>query len=108
MPFSRSEWVNSKAEIATRLDRRECGGSYGEAIIILCATISAMAAEVWPGQNIDRRRFVQFLIEFSNQPPFVATVSTPLLVGHLRDDEKTAEAVTLKKALLDFVTSRIV
>jgi len=67
-----------------------------------------MAAEVWPGQSIDRRRFVQFLIEFSNQPPFVASVSTPLLVGHLRDDGKTAEAATIKNALLDFVPSRVV
>ena len=32
---------------------------YGEAIIILSAAISTLAAEVWPGEEIDKARFVE-------------------------------------------------
>ena len=108
MPFSRAEWADRKASIADRLTRGEAGGSYSEAIIILCSTISAMAAEVWPGERIDRRRFVQLLIEFADQPSYLGTISTPLLVGHLRADGRTAEAERIRKAHLDFGRSRVV
>jgi hypothetical protein len=33
------------------LTKEEAGGSYSEAIIILSAFISAMAAEIWPGEK---------------------------------------------------------
>jgi len=108
MTFSRAKWANSKAEIAERLERQEAGGSYSEAIIVLCATLSAMAAEVWPGERIDRKRFVQLLIQFSNQPPFAATISVPLLVSFLRIDGRNVEVAALKSALLNFGGSRVV
>ena len=44
MTFSRQDWVASKKDTALRLVRGECGGSYAEGVIIMSATISAMAA----------------------------------------------------------------
>jgi hypothetical protein len=108
MSFSRSEWASRKATIAEHLNRGECGGSYAEAIIVLCSAISAMASEVWPGSNIDRKRFVQFVIEFSNQSSVPATISMPLLVGHLRDDGNRVDSEKLNKAFVNFDPSRIV
>lgn len=108
MSFSRSEWASRKAEIAEHLNRRECGGSYAEAIVVLCSAISAMAAEVWPGSYIDRKRFVQFVIEFADQRSFAATISTPLLVGHLRDEGRTVDSERIKKEFINFVSSRVV
>ncbi len=54
----RTEWIQKKNEIALDLAAGQCGGSYGEAVIILCAALSALAADVWPGRGIDRVRFV--------------------------------------------------
>ena len=63
----RADWAKQKQAIALDLDRGKCGGSYGEAALIFGAVISALAAEVWPGQGIDRMRFVQLLKDFA--PP---------------------------------------
>ena len=57
----RTDWVTKKRDTALRLANGECGGSYGEAMLILCTILSALAAEVWPGTQIDKRRFVELL-----------------------------------------------
>ncbi|MBF0527361.1 MAG: hypothetical protein HQK56_19945 [Deltaproteobacteria bacterium] len=80
----RTEWAQRKNEIALKLNARECGGSYGDAAIILSATLSALAAEVWPGDYIDRVRFVQLLKDFAPDYLNVTRVSIPLLERRLR------------------------
>lgn len=42
-----------------------------------------MAAELWPGEGRDRKRFIELLIQFGPASPSLATVSVPLLVEHL-------------------------
>jgi len=96
--FSRAEWAERKADIATRLAGGECGGGYGEAVLILSAAISAMAAEAWPGDGIDRRRFIEFVVRFSTTPISPETISVPLLIGDLRDRNVTVTAEAIRKS----------
>lgn len=76
-----SEWVSAKAAIADRLESSECGGTYAEAAIILCAAISAMAASAWPGKGCDRKRFIEIVQRSSTQDFDATLVSVPLLAA---------------------------
>lgn len=76
-------------------------------MLVLCAAISAMAAEAWPGDKIDRRRFIEFLVRYSRSQIQVQTVSVPLLLGRLRDTNTAAEERLVRKAFADFVPSRV-
>ena len=58
----RQNWVREKCGIATRLFHGETGASYAEAVILVCAAMSALAAELWKDRGIDRARFVEMLV----------------------------------------------
>ncbi len=103
----RTDWMKSKRDVALRLASRECGGSYGEAVIILCAAISALAADVWPGRGKDRARFVEVLIEFARSDLNTTRISIPLLMGFLRREARASEMLRLKEAFLDYSPSRV-
>lgn len=108
MAFSRRNWARQKAGIARRLAGGESGAGYGEAALILCGAISAMAAEAWPGDRIDRRRFVEFVVRFSALSIRPETISVPLLVSSLRDSNGfEGEAHVVRRAFLNFEDSRI-
>ena len=104
----RQEWANVKREIALRLSNGECGGAYGEAVIILCAAISALSADVWPGRGIDRVRFVEALIRFTPAEFNVSRISIPLLISKLRQVGETQKSEKLKKEFLDMNLSLVV
>lgn len=103
----RSEWAARKCELALRLDRGESGGSYGEAVLILCSALSALAADVWPGTGIDRRRFVHLLKRFAPRNLSTTLISVPLLHAFLRKTRKKGALRRLRKAYLDFGHSRV-
>lgn len=104
----RYDWVTEKCEIAIALARGEAGGSYSEAAILVCAALSALAAEVWPGRGLDRARFVELLVRLGPSPNFPMTISVPLLVRHLETTSSKASATLLKNALLAFSPTRVV
>jgi len=97
MEFSRQDWAANKAEIAKRLSDGECKGSYAEAVIILSAVISAIAAEIWPGKGIDRKRFVEVMKEYGDTNLNTIRVSIPLLIKYLSNDGRKAEGNALHK-----------
>lgn len=107
MDTHRSQWIERKIEIARRLDAGDCGAGYAEAVMVLCASISALAAEVWPGKNTDRARFVQVLVDFSPAECHATKLSIPLLIGRLNQSSLQTEAVSLQKQFLCFDPSRI-
>ncbi|MCW9032109.1 MAG: hypothetical protein OQK58_11525 [Gammaproteobacteria bacterium] len=107
MIFSRQDWIIKKNDTALQLASGKCGGSYAEGIIILSATISAIPAEVWPGNNIDRKRFVEIIINYCSDKLNPTYISIPLLIGYLRDNNKPAEAERLKKKFLDYQKTRV-
>jgi len=101
LSYPRREWVSEKIEIATCLHEGGCGGSYSEAIIVLSAAISSIAAEVWPGERIDRRRFVEAIKDCRNVKPESIRISIPLLIRDLCDSKKTEEAELLRAQFMD-------
>jgi hypothetical protein len=103
----RFEWVSEKCKIASALARGEAGGSYSEAVILVCAVLNALAAEVWPGRGIDKARFVELLVRLGPSLHEPKTISVPLLIRHL-DTEFPANAAILRKKFLDFSKTRVV
>lgn len=103
----RTEWTQKKNDIALKLAAGDCGGSYGEAVIILCAVLSALSAEVWPGLQMDRVRFVELLKEYAPPDLKVTQISIPLLVAYLRTSGRSAESEIIRKAFLNYPPSRI-
>jgi hypothetical protein len=73
-------WAEQKCELAKALDKGALGGSYAEAAIILCATISAMSSLLWlPSRRTDRHRFLEIVTRFGSNNPDPTRVSAPLL-----------------------------
>lgn len=91
-------WVREKCDIAGRLARGEAGGGYAEAAIVLCAILTALAAEAWPGPRRDRARFVELLVRFGKNRDLCSTVSIPLLVQELETLARNSEATALRHA----------
>lgn len=110
----RSTFTRTKQSMALRLASGECAGSYGDAVIILCAAISALAADVWPRQNNDkndRRKFVEALTALARGLG-TTRISIPLLVAFLRGpDSKVADTLevadTLGTAFLNFDPTQV-
>lgn len=103
----RADWTKGKRDVALHLASGQSGGSYGEAVIILCAAISALAGEVWPGLGKDRARFAEALREFAPSNFNTTRISIPLLVGYLRKQGRAPEKANLEKAFLDHDPSRV-
>jgi hypothetical protein len=104
----RYDWVTEKCSIATALARGEAGGTYSEAIILVCSTLSALAAEVWPGRHIDRARFIELLVRFSPTPSLPMTISLPLFIQDCELNSTKLIAKLLSDTFLPFSTTRVV
>ncbi|MCG8093847.1 MAG: hypothetical protein JAZ17_09510 [Candidatus Thiodiazotropha endolucinida] len=94
------KWTEKKIALALELERGQCNGSYAEAVIILCSVISAIAADIWPGEGLDRKRFVELLTEYSDESLHLKRVSIPLLISYLRKNGSTKEIEILTKRFM--------
>lgn len=103
----RVEWVQRKCDIATRLHSGEAGGGYAESVIIICAVLSALAAEMWTGRNIDRVRFLELLALHGSDSHSLKAISVPLLARHLTIKQRYAEARTMQSTFVDFQDTRV-
>jgi hypothetical protein len=92
------QFVERKLRVAEALDKRECGGSYVEACIITGALLSGIAADLWPGDGIDRVRFAELWARFGWDIPSACHISVPLLSEYLRQKGREEEADTIEKA----------
>ena len=103
MAMWRRGWMKSKCNIALRLDNGDCEASYDEAIIVLCAAISSVAAECWPKckprDSIDRARFVELLKDIASPSIMSVHMSVPLLIDKLCLDGHTSEVAALRQYL---------
>jgi len=107
MSWSRLEWIKGKTAIAERLLAGQCGGDYAEAVIILSSSISAIAADAWPGDRIDRKRFVELFKDYCNPALHPVRISVPLLIGYVRNAGKLAEERTLRDRFMNVFPSQI-
>lgn len=102
------EWSETKIDLALRLNSGECGGSYAEAVIVLCSVLSGIAADVWPGRNKDRKRFVELLVKYTGASHYSQKVSVPLLIDAMRNQGERQLAKNLKRDLLPIGESRVI
>ncbi len=104
----RAEWMTKKLAIARSLYQGECGGTYGEAVIITCAAISALAVEVWPGDRIDRKRFIELLVTLTGDEHEARRVSVPLLIAGMKKKGQDAQVRCLEQRFLRRDVSEVV
>jgi hypothetical protein len=79
MSFSYRSFVEQKIKTAQAIAAGCCGGTYAEGSLILCSIISAMSAIAWPGDHIDKKRFVEIITRYPLEID-PKKVSRPLLV----------------------------
>lgn len=95
------EWIQNKIHISAEMINGRCGGTYDEAVLILCNIISGVSSDFWPGENIDRYRFVELLIKYCDNSCNVTLISIPILLQILeeKNDFQNEEMLRTK---LDF------
>uniref|UniRef100_Q47CM0 Uncharacterized protein n=1 Tax=Dechloromonas aromatica (strain RCB) TaxID=159087 RepID=Q47CM0_DECAR len=96
----RLDWVKQKCTLALHIGSSFPEAGYGEAALIICAVLSAMSAELWPGNDrIDRSRFCELLIRYSDRIYGADTISVPLLIQFLNNNERAGEATKLEQLI---------
>lgn len=101
-------WTEQKIKIAQKLNEGESGGTYAEATIILCSVLSAIAADIWPGKYKDKNRFVELLIQYSDESLGAKRISVPLLIQALRDLEYKEEGKCLSDQFMPECSSQVI
>jgi hypothetical protein len=97
----RSIWARDKRLLATRLAKGAPSSGYSDAVLVLCATISGFASDVWSGDGRDHARFVQVMKEFL-QPEFkIDYISVPLLLGALKGRRHSSAGVRVLACKLE-------
>lgn len=92
-------WLLGRVAVAERLANGECGGTYGDAVLVLSALVSGIAAELWPGEGLDRKRFVEIWARYGDASLHPNRISLPLLVEALRaENGATAEKARLLRS----------
>jgi hypothetical protein len=89
-------WVDRKLQTASALAAGGCGGTYGDAILIVSAVESGIAAKIWPGPNKDRFRFCEIWSAHADPTLTPNYISLPLLIASLEADGDTVNAATLR------------
>ena len=60
--------------------------------MIVAAVLSGLAADLWPGDGIDRKRFVELWVQYGQNIPSATFVSLPLLTQWLDGEGRQGEA----------------
>ena len=90
-------YVDHKLDMARRLGSGECGGEYSDACVLISALLSGIAADLFPGIGMDRRRFVETWVRYGRADLRPSSISVPLLARRLRRKGKHAEAAAIEK-----------
>jgi hypothetical protein len=78
-------FTDSKVRLAAALNGGLGGGTYGEAILVTSSLLSAIAAYLWPGDRIDRARFVELWHSHASPSLAPTLISLPLLITARRE-----------------------
>lgn len=103
------EWVKGKVHIALSFEAGAVDRpGYGEATLIICGVLSAIASELWPGKAKDQARFVELLACHTPPELRAKTISVPLLEAWLREQRRDAEAQAIRKMFLPSMDTRVI
>ena len=76
-----SKYLEGKIRLVNELIDSNVRVGYEDLVLILCTVLSACASGRWPGPRIDRKRFVELLIEHSPPDLHTSWISVPALVN---------------------------
>jgi hypothetical protein len=95
-PYQR--YVDARLAVAEALGNGAGGGDYSDACTLIAALISGIAADLWPGEGKDRKRFVELWSRHASSAIDPNMISVPLLRRWLRENGRIAESEDLAKA----------
>ncbi len=80
-----ASFIGNKIDVSLALYSGGCGAGYSEAAIILASLFSGIAADIWPGENRDRNRFVELWSSYADPALGSNKISIAFVVQHLRE-----------------------
>ncbi len=102
------EWYQDRLDIADAIVDTFGDEGLFDAEILLCCAMSALAARIWPGERIDRFRYVQLFVDFAPDPAEVKRISVPRLHEKLKaKKEEIASAQVLESRFLAGLEDRV-
>ncbi|HLJ58381.1 MAG TPA: hypothetical protein VKZ50_01470 [bacterium] len=102
-------WFDTRKRIASSLVAADRDNALFDAEILLCCAMGAIAAIMWPGDRIDRRRYVELLIRYARVIPKLTMISVPALVDQLDHDPGYSHiSASLREKFFPKESSRIV
>ena len=90
-------FTEAKVGVAAALHAGLGGATYGDAILVISSLLSAIAAQLWPGDGIDRKRFVELWQVYSDPSLSPTQISLPFLIASLRKDEDNVAVQALEQ-----------
>jgi hypothetical protein len=103
LPALNTEWLLGRVTLAQELSDQRLGGTYPDGILVLSSVVSGIAAHLWPGDRIDRARFVELWVRYSEPALHPNHVSVLLLAQELanRGDVAGSTAVRALSPAID-------
>jgi hypothetical protein len=82
-------FLKGRLDLARALSSDVPGASYGDVVLIITAILSACASLRWPGRGIDKKRFIELLVQNSPMDLHTSWVSIPGLIdqGYISEEE---------------------
>ena len=74
-------FLEDRIRLVRELIASDISVAYGDLVLILTAVISSCAAARWPGRGIDRRRFIELLVQLSPPDAHTNWVCVPALIN---------------------------
>lgn len=90
------DFVERKIGTAVMLNDGQCNGSYSDACVLLSSLISGIAAELWPGEGIDRARFIELWIRYADPALRPDYISIPLLRRFLQRADRLRDVAEIE------------
>ncbi len=97
------EWFHKKIEMANAIVKAYGTEGEADAEILLCCATSALASKMWPGEGKDRKRFVEFLVQFSDPGLSLRKISIPLLERRLEKKGDLNTSIRVRRHFLPFM-----
>lgn len=96
------KWFTGKVAVADGIVKVYGETATTDAEILLCCATSALAAKMWPGPRKDKRRLVQFMVDFAPSALKVTRISIPILIAKMKRHNRSAVADAIVRQFYAF------
>lgn len=85
------QFLENRVKLVKKLVSSVEGVSYSDIVLIITAIISACSSIKWPGTGIDKKRFIELLVNYSPSSFRTSWISIPALINSGLLDESDTE-----------------